>query len=120
MTSYREGIRLVYQHLLAVSQLQQQYGRWCWRWRAPCQDRLALRLTPAGTTVGIVATPVTELTASTEQDRELVKTATEIVRDAKQRGVRLSQAALARQLRARGHSIANHRLRWLSSVVASG
>jgi Protein of unknown function (DUF2637) len=44
VTSYRDGLQLEYQRLLAVSRLQQDYGRWLWRWRAPIQDRLALRL----------------------------------------------------------------------------
>ena len=35
---------------------------------------------------------------------------------AKQQGVRISQADLARQLRAEGYSIANDRLRWLATV----
>src|ERR1700677_584551 len=47
MTSDRDGLQLEYERMLAISDLQQTYGRWSWRWRAPIQDRLALRLTPA-------------------------------------------------------------------------
>jgi hypothetical protein len=55
---------------------------------------------------------------TTEQDRKLVDAAADILHDARKQGIRLSQAALARQLRARGHSIANQRLRWLTSTTA--
>lgn len=44
---YREGLRLEYAHLRAVSDLQQHYGRWLWRWKAPLHARLALRLQDA-------------------------------------------------------------------------
>jgi hypothetical protein len=45
----------------------------------------------------------------------LIKAAREIVGQARQQGVRLSQTALAGQLRARGFTIANERLRWLAA-----
>jgi hypothetical protein len=52
-----------------------------------------------------------------ERDRLLIAAATEILRDAERQGTRLSQAALARGLRAQGHAIANDRLRWLITTV---
>jgi hypothetical protein len=45
-----------------------------------------------------------------ERDRQLVQAASAILRDAEDRGTPLSQAALARQLRAQGLAIANERL----------
>jgi hypothetical protein len=48
VTSYQEGLRLEYGRLLAISRLQEGYGRWLWRWKAPLHERLALRLAPAG------------------------------------------------------------------------
>lgn len=45
----------------------------------------------------------------------LIKAAKEIVGQARQQGVRLSQTALAGQLRAQGFTIANERLRWLAA-----
>ena len=50
-------------------------------------------------------------------DGQLIDAAIGIVTQASQQGVRLSQAELARQLRARGLSIANDRLRWLAGAT---
>jgi hypothetical protein len=49
-------------------------------------------------------------------DRLLIDAASQIVTQARQEGLDLSQAGLARDLRARGLSIANDRLRWLAAV----
>jgi hypothetical protein len=49
-------------------------------------------------------------------DRLLVEAAREIVAEAGRQGVALTQNGLAHQLRARGLSIANERLRWLTAV----
>jgi hypothetical protein len=46
VTSYQEGLRLECGRLLAISLLQETYGRWLWRWKAPLHERLALRLAP--------------------------------------------------------------------------
>ncbi len=51
-------------------------------------------------------------------DGALVEAAARIVAEARDNGLPLSQAALAEQVRAQGHGIANNRLRWLA--VASG
>jgi Protein of unknown function (DUF2637) len=133
VTSYRDGLRLEYQHLLAVSRLQQQHGRWLWRWRAPLDQRLVLRLTPArsavcpgrdrAVTADFTGQPEAGLPDDlppeplTERDRRLVTAATGLVRDAEQRGTTISQAELGRRLRARGLSIPNERLRWLVATV---
>jgi hypothetical protein len=50
---------------------------------------------------------------SHSRDHYLITAAREIIDDARLHGVRLSQAALAKRLRSRGHRIANDRLRWL-------
>ncbi len=50
------------------------------------------------------------------RDSPLVDRAVRIVAQARLQGGLLSQAALARQLRAEGYSIANDRLRWLATV----
>jgi hypothetical protein len=50
------------------------------------------------------------------RDGPVIDVAARIVADARVRGVRLSQAGLARQLRADGYSIANGRLRWLATA----
>jgi len=49
-------------------------------------------------------------------DRALIELAAGLVAQARLRGDGLSQAALARQLRAEGYRIANDRLRWLATV----
>jgi len=46
----------------------------------------------------------------------LAEAAARIVAHARQQGLQLTQAALARQLRAQGYGIANHRLRWLADL----
>jgi hypothetical protein len=50
------------------------------------------------------------------KDGPLIAAATRIVLDARQRGMPLTQARLADQLRAEGHGIANERLNWLSAA----
>jgi hypothetical protein len=49
-------------------------------------------------------------------DRLLIDAAARIVAETRVAGDGLSQAELARRLRAGGYSIANGRLRWLSAV----
>jgi len=111
VTSYHDGLQLEYHRLLAVSRLQQAHGRWLWRWRAPLQERLALRLALD------IAQPSPEATPLSEDDERLIDEAARIMRDPRQQRARLSQAALARELRSRGHQIANERLRWLTATA---
>ncbi len=133
VTSYRDGLRLEYEYLLAVSRLQQQYGRWMWRWRTPLDQRLALRLAPARSATSrepaIAARTAGEPGAGfpgdlpptpmpmTQRDQRLVTAATTLIRTAEQQGTTLSQAELGRRLRARGLSVPNARLRWLVAAV---
>ena len=51
-----------------------------------------------------------------DRDAELVTAATRIVADARHLGTRLSQIALAEELRSEGCKVANNRLRWLAAV----
>jgi hypothetical protein len=60
--------------------------------------------------------PETGIGRPGDHDGPLIAAAARIVADARRRGARLSQADLAGQLRARGHSVANDRLRWLSAA----
>jgi hypothetical protein len=62
--------------------------------------------------------PATLPTQLNERDRQLVQAASAILRAAEDNGGSLSQTALARQLRAQGHAIANERLGWL--IQAAG
>jgi hypothetical protein len=52
-----------------------------------------------------------------DRDQLLIATAAEILQGAERRGARLSQGALARELRERGYRVANERLRWLVATV---
>lgn len=173
VTSYHDGLRLEYDRVLAISRLQEAYGQWLWRWKAPLRKRLALRMAPAETALGTDALaeltppaatepgetaaapeaervttigssdahPAADATHATspltvlaflpkqhdveieppadlpaqlsERDRQLVQAASAILRDAEDKRTPLSQAALARQLRAQGLGIANERLGWL-------
>jgi hypothetical protein len=137
VTSYRDGLRLEYEHLLAISRLQHQYGRWLWRWRAPLDQRLALRLAPARSAAWSGREP--DLSAAdaaghlegglppyspppapkpmTKRDQRLVTAAADLMHDAEQLGTTISQTELGRRLRARGLSIPNERLRWLVAAV---
>jgi len=49
-----------------------------------------------------------------EHDKRLVIAAAEILHGTEEQGIQLSQARLARQMRARGLTIPNQRLRWLA------
>jgi hypothetical protein len=135
VTSYRDGLSLEYQRLAAVSRLQEQYGRWLWRWKAPLRERLALRLAsgaavpsfgssapeclPAAPLPYSVpgpdpAAPTETVAPFNDHETKLIDAAVAILLDADEQGAELSQAALARQLRGRGLSIPNQRLRWLT------
>ncbi|WP_084464556.1 DUF2637 domain-containing protein [Microtetraspora fusca] len=112
IVSYPRSLQLEYAHLQAVSALQNMYGRWLWRWKAPLSERIAIRLQLAGAAMpGAVPLP------QQDADDQLIQAAQAIVGEAEQRGVRLSQMDLAAQLRAQGHRIANERLRWLATTI---
>jgi len=111
VTSYRDGLALEYQRLLAVSRLQQDYGRWRWHWRAPLQQRLALRLMPPDAMTR--PTPDDAEPPFSEPPIRLIEATASILAEAEGGGTDLSQAALARKLRERGYRVANDRLRSL-------
>ena len=98
ITSYARGLSLEQERLVAVSKLQQTYGRFRWRWKAPLSDRLALRMHPAD---------------GVHQDDdidELVTAAHKILTAEESSGARLSNINLGRRLRAQGYSVANDKL----------
>lgn len=121
VTSYRNGLLLEHQRLVAIAQLQQVHGHYLWRWRAPLKDRLALRLAPvpASIEVGTRAEPIRTENGPSDKDRRLIEAARAIVRDSNSKGTTLSQAALGRALREQGLSVANERLRWLLDAVGT-
>jgi Protein of unknown function (DUF2637) len=132
VTSYRDGLALEHEHLTAVSRLQESYGRWRWRWQAPLGERLALRLAQSAATVAVgdTAAGAGAVTGSSrprlaslsrpllnERDTKLVDAAAGIFREAGRQGIQLSQAMLAKRIRARGMSIPNQRLGWLADAA---
>jgi hypothetical protein len=62
--------------------------------------------------------PATLPAQLSQRDRQLVQAASAILRAAGDKGDSLSQMALAREMRAQGHAIANERLGWL--IQAAG
>jgi TPR repeat protein len=118
VTSYHDGLRLEHQRLLAIGRLQQAYGRWLWRCRAPLRDRLALRLTPLEI-INEIEPPKPTAAPISAADKRLLEAAAAILRDAHRQGNAISQSALAKRLRASGHSIANDRLAWLIRTAQS-
>lgn len=124
ITSYRQALNLEHQRLQAIARLQQEHGHYLWRFRAPLTERLALRPTPVSNATGMSAEtlPIGESTSPRRTrlsriDAQLIGAAEEIVREARRDGTRLSQAALASKLRARGHTVANARLHWLMTTT---
>ncbi|MEU8804834.1 DUF2637 domain-containing protein [Spirillospora sp. NPDC048819] len=115
ITEYRQGLDLEHRHLLAVSQLQQDYGRWSWRWRAPLADRLALNRLPAQHSPRAGADHDT--TEEMRQHDQLMAIARQLQRDVEREGVQLSRDRLGRRLRELGISIANDRLTQLIAAV---
>lgn len=117
ITSYRTGLTLEHRRLQAIARLQQNYGHYLWRWRAPLAARLALRPSLGLTTEVFVQPESSDHLDDREQ--QLVTIAATMIRDAQSAGATLSQSALARQLREQGHRIANDRLGWLFSTAIS-
>jgi hypothetical protein len=126
---YGHGLVLEYEHLLAVSRLQDKYGYWSWRWKAPLSERLALRLEPAK-----AALHHADLSAANKHgialngygskpppgawvDDALLAAARCILADADSRGVTVSNAGLDRQLREEGFAIANGRIADLVGAI---
>ncbi|MFA1544579.1 DUF2637 domain-containing protein [Actinomadura monticuli] len=116
ITEYRQGLELQHRHLAAVSQLQQDYGRWSWRWRAPLADRLALnRLSGAEA----VSWDRPEESASDDGrfDDQLMDITRQLHKEAEREGVQLRRDQLGRRLRERGFTIANYRLTQMIAAV---
>ncbi|MGI5325044.1 DUF2637 domain-containing protein [Actinomadura nitritigenes] len=117
VTAYRDGLELEYRRLLAVARLQEEYGRWAWRWDAPLADRLSLRQLPAGLDAdgrfGAGASTAGEQVPGDEGDDELLVVARRIQRRARRQGIRFTRGYLGDQLRDMGYPIATARLQQL-------
>ncbi|MFD0900123.1 DUF2637 domain-containing protein [Actinomadura sediminis] len=109
ITGYREGLELEYRHLLAVSELKQEYGRWAWRWQAPLTERLSLRRLPDELTDGL-ASGEQAVEEETPEGDDLMAIARELYQEVEKAGLRFTRDRLGHHLRERGHTIANDRL----------
>lgn len=113
VTAYQDGLELEYRHLLAVSRLQEEYGRWAWRWEAPLDDRLSLRRLPSDADEDdLESAPSADAGAD-----ELLVAARRIRRQARRQGVRFTRDYLGDQLRDQGYPVANTRVRRLLAVL---
>lgn len=121
VTAYRDGLELEYRRLLAVSRLQEEYGRWAWRWDAPLADRLSLHRLPIGLApdgrFGIGTTTAEGQVSGDEGDEELLVAARRIQRRARRQGVRFTRDFLGDQLRDLGYPIATARLQQLLAAL---
>ncbi|MER6808132.1 DUF2637 domain-containing protein [Spirillospora sp. NPDC000708] len=113
VTAYRDGLELEYRHLLAVSRLQEEYGRWAWRWDAPLAERLSLRRLPAD----IDEDDFEGASSAGTGEDELLAAARRIRRQARRQGVRFTRDYLGDQLRDMGYPVANTRVRRLLAVL---
>ncbi|GAA2614189.1 hypothetical protein GCM10010411_56390 [Actinomadura fulvescens] len=136
ITSYRHGLTAEYRHLLAVAELQEQHGRWTWRWRAPLGERLSLRRLPAETN-GLAVDDILELDEPERTDQcsgndtapiarpawitdDLLTAARDILAETGHQGVRLNKVEFGRRLRESGFTIANDRLSDLRAAADLG
>ncbi|QKG20122.1 integral membrane protein [Actinomadura verrucosospora] len=117
VTAYQDGLTLEYRHLLAVSRLQEQYGRWAWRWDAPLGDRLALRRLPVGLDADGRLEGDPSSTAEQASEDELLVAARRVQREARRRGVRVTRNYLGDRLRELGHPIGTARLQQLLAAL---
>ncbi|TDD71115.1 hypothetical protein [Actinomadura rubrisoli] len=102
---------------MAVSELQQEYGRWSWRWRAPLADRLALDRLPAQlVTLGAAGERAFGEIRDDGGD-ELMTVARQLQHEVEREGIQMSRDRLGRRLRERGFTIANYRLTELIAAV---
>lgn len=115
ITEYRQGLDLEHRHLLAVSELQQDYGRWSWRWRAPLADRLALNRLPAQDPPGPAADGNT--TKAKRRENQLMDIARQLHREVEREGGQFSRDRLGQRLRESGFTIANYRLTQMIAAV---
>jgi len=114
ITEYQQGLGLERQHLEAVSRLQQDYGRWSWRWQAPLAERLALNRPPASTTSRAASN---ESAPEDRYDEEVLAIARQLHRQVEREGGSFSRDRLGQRLRELGFSMANYRLTELIALV---
>jgi hypothetical protein len=132
--SYSEALRRERDRLLACTDLQDRWGRWAWRWRAPRRARVLYRLgelTPAAalpTAPVPDPDPIRRPASRTPRRRprpsaelgELTDAGRTVAAEMAAEGVPLTRGALADRLRARGMSVSNARLSALLAELRTG
>src|SRR5262245_42643891 len=121
--SYSEALRRERDRLLACTDLQDRWGRWAWRWRAPRRARVLYRLgelSPATALPTALAdpAPVNRRPSSRTTPKrprpsdlgELVAAGRTVADELAAEGVPLTRGSLAERLRARGVPVSNARL----------
>jgi hypothetical protein len=121
--SYSEALQRERARLLARTDLQDRWGRWAWRWRAPRRVRAVYRLgdlAPATALAPAAADPPATVKprrpsskrsapAVRVADGELVAAAREVAGRLAERGEALTRLSLVAGLRARGLAVSNAR-----------
>jgi hypothetical protein len=135
--SYSEALRRERGRVLARTELQDRWGRWAWRWRAPRRERALYGLGELAPTQALAPAPapakpsaagvkprrsIRRQPAPTARvaDGELVAAAQEIARQLAERGLAPTRSTLAAGLRARGLAVSNARAGELLAGLRSG
>jgi hypothetical protein len=123
--SYSEALRRERDRLLACTDLQDRWGRWAWRWRAPRRARVLYRLgelspaTALPTAPAVDPAPVNRRPSTRTRPKrprpaadlgELVAAGRTVADELAAEGVPLTRGPLAERLRARGVPVSNARL----------
>jgi hypothetical protein len=121
--SYSEALRRERDRLLACTDLQDRWGRWAWRWRAPRRARVLYRLGELSPATALPTAPADPApvnrrpSSRTTRKRlrpldvgELVAAGRTVADELTAEGVPLTRGSLAERLRARGVSVSNARL----------
>jgi len=123
--SYSDALRRERHRVLACTDLQDRWGRWAWRWRAPRRARVLYRLGELVPAAALPTAPATDPAPtsrrpSTRTTRKRSRPASDLgeLADAGRvvadelaaEGARLTRGALAERLRARGVPVSNARL----------
>jgi hypothetical protein len=120
--SYSEALRRERARLLARTELQDRWGRWAWRWRAPRRERALYRLgdlAPAAALAPVTVEappPVAPRRAARRRpspvrvdDRALVAAARAVADELAADGEALTRSSLLAGLRGRGLAVSNAR-----------
>ena len=127
--SYPDALRRERERLLACTELQDRWGRWAWRWRAPRRARVLYRLGELAPAGALTAPETTAAATSSSTSRrngngrsrggrraaqpaeagELAEAGRVVAAELAGEGRALTRAVLVERLRARGVAVSNAR-----------